>query len=222
MLNRWPDKVSDDVFNLLERWIEEYTSRTIPSSNLPLYNCRYVYEKFYNKLDQACYRVKVMEGPELMCQPTGVRDFHTRIKDFTIAIRSVSYVNQLLIASYLDPFNVYSDKEVLNEFLSSLNIRKNNYIAQTGSAFVLLQRELAKRGLVRSILNDEIRTWKNIAERIGRSIPTAMQYAINEINPLPVFLDGPVTYTREKLIRKWQNEKDKISQYRKIKKYSRK
>jgi len=210
--NRWPDKVSDDVFILLEKWIETYSKSDIKSPYLPLESYRFVFTPFRNRKEQYCYRIDIMQGAELLCPPTGIRDF-VKLKDLTLAFRALPVLYQQLIISYADPFQLLNDKVVFDEFLKDLNVKKREYLKLLEHAFVTFQGKLADRGLIRRVQSGEIRKWVNIAARIGKSIPTAIKLAGNKDHPLPVYVDGNIVYTYENLIKKWEKEEMQYSTY---------
>lgn len=201
VLNRWKDKVSDKLLNLLEKWTERRIC-LIHGAYLPTEGTRYIFKRFYNKLDQLCFRTEVIEGID-DSRSTAPRKF-TQVDEFGYAFRDLSDYDQIIILSYVDPLRELDDKDSWSSFLKCLNISNNGaYERILTEAMTKLQYICEEKGLVDK-MEGELRGWKAIATFLKRSIPTVRRYA--EEYDMPVSLiGGDVVIMKDDLYDWWRN-----------------
>lgn len=174
--NIWPDKIDQNVIELLTKYLEKRSACGLRSgASLPKEATRYVYKTFRNKLGEQCFRVETITGVE-EGRATSPK-FHTRVDEFGYAFRSLTDKQQLLILGYADPFDELSEKDQFREFLTEIGIGKEQeYWKLLEEAFVVLQKKLEKRGLAQD-MTDILTGWDQVASYLKLSLPTVKKLA---------------------------------------------
>src|SRR5574343_473732 len=176
ILNKWPDKIDQNVIDLLTKYLEKRSGCGLRSgSSLPQEATRYVYHTFRNKLGEQCFRMETVTGVA-EGRSTSPK-FHTRVDEFGYAFRSLTDKQQLLILGYADPFDELNDKDEFRQFLTEIGIGKEQeYWKLLEEAFVVLQKKLEKRGLAQD-MTDILTGWDQVAGYLQLSLPTVKKLA---------------------------------------------
>ena len=177
ILNKWPDKIDQNVIDLLTKYLERRSCNCRSGSSLPQEATRYVYHTFRNKLGEQCFRVETVTGVA-EGRSTSPK-FHTRVDEFGYAFRSLTDKQQILILGYADPFDELNDKDEFRQFLTEIGIGKEQeYWKLLEEAFVVLQKKLEKRGLANTV-DDILNGWTQISDYLQMSLPTVKKLFVS-------------------------------------------
>lgn len=204
IVNRWRDFVSEKTLTLLSEWVEYYICNRSHGARLPTEGQRYLLVKSYNKLGQAIFNLKVLEGLDFS-RSTLPKEFN-RLDEFTMTFRQLEAMEQLVIIAYIDPFEELREKDQWERFLNQSLIRSNaQYDRLLSQAVIKLQKLCEKKGLVNT-MKHEIRTWEKIAKRLSVSVFTARKIAKDPKARMPVTMVGGTPVTTEEYISKWLDD----------------
>lgn len=205
MINKWNNTVSNDLFVLIEKWLEYYVCQFVRSAWCPSEGERFLFVKTYNKKGTALYTMEVLRGVD-SSRSTKPKE-PTKLDSFTHVFRSLATKEQDSIVYYFDPLDEFLEKERRLYFFRLYEFEDNGRFEDfLEKSLLKLQSESQKRGLL-SGMEGEIRGWRNIARRLKRSIPTVMKLA--ESQGLPVAKIGGEIVTTERKISQWEEEQFK-------------
>jgi hypothetical protein len=187
--------ISEKLFYLLHRWMETRLRKMIKSPFLPTECQRFVFLKSYNKNNQAMFTVKIFEGLDYL-PSTSPREF-TDADEMGFVFYKLDSQDQILILSWLDPFDEFKNSLEWRDYLKSFDI-KGNHSNLLVDAMGRLQYMARERGLIKMPIPGEIRGWGSIATFLGVSIPTAIKLCTNYKAPVGM-IGGEIVTTENKL-----------------------
>jgi len=196
---------------MLCRWIE-HRSKIVKHPFLPIHSQRYLINKKYNKNGKAIYYMEVLEGLDFS-RSTSPK-IHTNIDEFTFVFYSLDKSDQIIILSYIDPFDEFPNRKSWLDYLRYFNIKDCD--RRLIIAMVNLQNEADKRYISSGRdENEDIWTWNAIAKYIKRSVPTAIRMAKEE--DLPVTMVGGIAYSIKSKLNEYLKNRIDLCPYKKIK-----
>jgi hypothetical protein len=195
--NKWPDSVSDKVFNLLSKAIERKICKIIKSPYIPTTVERNVLQKRYNKHGMAIFDEIKYEGIECS-RSTKPHDLDDVDIFWFDCFLNLTESERISILAYVDPLNEFSEKEIWNEFIQKEFKTTRSYNLTIGRAVFKLQKLAEELGLVRVMNVDELKGWDAISGYWNVSVKTMKKLVHKHRLPV-IYLEGNVYALKSKL-----------------------
>ncbi len=195
MVNLEDQGIAPQTLSMLNKWIEQRLRQMIHGAFLPQEATRYVFLKSYNRHGIAMYNVQIFEGLDYI-RSTAPREYND-VDEFGFAFYSLSEHERIVILSWVDPFQELESREEWRDYLRECGIG-NNCDNRLVDAMLNLQEYCEKRGVVKAMAQDGLRTWPEIAEYLRVSVPTAVKMAKSLKLPITI-ISGTIYTTKAKL-----------------------